>query len=100
MYKTLSGQGRLYDKDSDELLAAVRYVINLKEPTPMEHGRWSGDFTLRMPQASPKVHLELLNRKLRLELEDGRSGDLVIKRSEVSSRGGLKIRFSGSGPLE
>ncbi len=55
---------------------------------------WHGGLTL------PEGHSVFVGVLYRLELDDGRSGEISIDRQQMTSSGQKETIFNGSGPLE
>ena len=55
---------------------------------------WHGGLTL------PEGHSVFVGVLYRLELDDGRSGEISIARQQMTSSGQKETIFNGSGPLE
>ena len=55
---------------------------------------WYGGLTL------PEGHSVFVGGLYRLELDDGRSGEISIDRQQATSSGHKETIFKGSGPLE
>ena len=78
----------IYEQDgTTELLEDI--VVRIQE----EGGNiksWKGEFE------SDKL---ILVGRYRIELDDGRSGDMIINKMSAGSHGQIRVAFQGSGPL-
>ena len=86
-----------------EVVARVR-VTKLTEgalgPVPREE-RWRGSFLVPpgAPAIRPQDSPQLINQTYRLELEDGRSGDVRVEEAETVESGAQQVSFCGIGDL-
>jgi hypothetical protein len=74
------------------VLADVEGEVFMHAP-PGRLKSWNGEFDLQKGQfVGPGSY--------RLELEDGRSGDIIISNVHFSSHSSASVEFVGSGPLQ
>jgi hypothetical protein len=97
VYEQITGEGRVYSLDTNELVADVTYSIQYIPPTETKLGEWYGSLE---PIHEYKSLFDLMYSELRLELSDGRKGIIVFSRMSVSSEDKPVIYFDGSGHLE
>jgi hypothetical protein len=85
-------RGRILDGDT-VLHENLDISVSIDE-SPSGHKSFHGFFGL--PLGPTKM---MADHTFRLALEDGRSGEIVVKEIEMSSNGPTRVRFTGSGPL-
>jgi hypothetical protein len=96
VHEQITGEGRVYLPDTDEVVADVTYSIQYTPPTETRLGEWYGSLE---PIHEYKSLFDLMYSELRLELSDDRKGIIVFSRMSVSSDDKPVIYFKGSGPL-
>ena len=96
MHEQITGEGRVYLPDTDEVIADVTYSIQYIPPTETKLGEWYGSLE---PIHEYKSLFDLMYSELRLELSDGRKGIIVFSRMSVSSEDKPVMYFKGSGSL-
>jgi hypothetical protein len=65
-------------------------------PGPESSAHWSGQLFLDVEQG----HLLETRRPYRLELDDGRAGQVIVARVEVLPGRRIKVLYQGTSPLE
>ena len=96
MCEQITGEGRVYLLDTDQVVADVIYSIQYTPPTETRLGDWYGSLE---PIHQYKSLFDLMYSKLGLELSDGRKGIIVFSRMSISSEDKPVVYFKGSGPL-
>lgn len=91
---TLTGTGRLYDADENEL-GAVAYRVEHEGEAGAPVIEWRGEINLEPETAD--VPLE--SGSYLLELEDGTRGEIDLEPFGASSGAVGQIAFTGAGPL-
>ena len=81
-------------QDGNQVLVENAEGILFVNAPPGRMKSWHGTFDLPTGK-----HIEVGGR-YRLELSDGRSGEILIKRVHLNSTGMNAVEFQGSGPLQ
>ncbi|MBA7641998.1 hypothetical protein ES703_49684 [subsurface metagenome] len=103
--ETIKQKAGLYLRGSNDPIAEVECeitgVVGMAEGTQLKTlDTWSG--TLQILKEYQSIRGAIVkNKEGKLQLEDGRSGKIIITDFPEDSQGGIgSISFQGSGPLE
>ena len=98
--ETITSWGRLYSHEENEFMAQVACIIHVSYPNELSEADWWGALRL-VKMGKPFLVSELENARCRLELNDGRWGELVFIRVMPGPEdSGGPAFFRGVGPLE
>ena len=97
--ETITSWGRLYTYEDNQFIAQVACIIHVSYPGELSEGGWWG--VLRLVKiGKPFLVSELENAKGRLELNDGRWGEVVFTGVMPDPEGsGGRAFFKGLGLL-
>ena len=95
--QVVSGKGILYRASDNHILASVRYQIWERPPEEGQRGVWWGNIWIDEQQDDPARLILAGESDFRLDLEDGRTGQMTVTLHVTA--GHKTYSLQGSGPL-
>ena len=100
MEQTLTGLGRIRRLDTNMFLAEVNCWIKILPSDKDNFGVWYGNYQLTENDDAKNYEFATVGTVLKLELEDGRNGEIVLTDFITSAENRLQVLFSGLGSLK